>query len=168
MSEPQTPVIPTVLPEKKKKGMGILAKLVLIFGSIAAIVFLQYTYIFFLVGMLPTIVAYIVDQHSHRPIFKIVCAMNLSGVFPYIFNIAARGNSFDSVTTSIGDPIVWLVMYSAASMGWVLVWASPHIALLFLKGIYAGQSMRLESTQQKLLDEWGQDIRLRDDGSESS
>ena len=144
--------------EEKKSGGRFSLPLIIIF-SIVAIVFIQVTYIFLLVGMLPSIVAYIVDRRQGKLAFQAVATFNLAGMLPYLGElIFAHGNSPSAVQQLMGTGVVWLKIYSAAAMGWIMIFILPYLTNYLLRGIYSGRVMRLEMIQKKLIKKWGAEV----------
>ncbi len=148
-----TPPPTSDIPIKSKKRFRILIG-VCVLGTIL----LKLSFIFFFIGMIPAVVAYIVDHDKHKYIFSTVAALNLTGVFPYMMDIYIMGGTFDAIKSKLSDAIVWFIMYGAAGMGWVLVWISPILASAVLEGIYRGRILHLESVQKKLVEEWGKEV----------
>ena len=143
----------------KKKSGGRMAMPLIIVFSLVAIVFIQVTYIFLPVGMLPSIVAYIVDRRPGKLAFQAVATFNLSGMLPYLGElIFIHHNSPSAVQQMMGTGIVWLKIYSVAAMGWIMIFILPYLTNALLRGIYSGRVMRLEMVQKKLIKKWGQEV----------
>ena len=145
--------------KQKKSGSKLFTPLLIIF-SLAAIVFIQMTYIFLIIGMLPSIVAYIVDKRPGKMAFQAVACFNLAGMLHYLAELVfIQGNDPGAVQQMMQDGTVWLTIFTSAAMGWVMIFALPYLMNTILAGINSGQVMRLESMQKKLEDKWGDDIR---------
>jgi len=146
------------VPVKSKKRLGIIIGLCLVGG----IVF-KMSFIFFCVGMLPAMVAYLVDNDKDKYIFSTVAALNFAGVFPYVMDIYMQDSSFFAVKEKASDIMVWFVMYGAAGMGWLVVYCSPVITATVLEGIYSGRILHLEILQKHAVEEWGDEIKGREE-----
>jgi hypothetical protein len=148
---------------KKEKGKGKKSstKLVvgMIIGSIAMIVLLKMTYLLFIVGMLPTFVAFYIDRTPSHYIFHTVMPCNLSGVLPFVVELAALGNHTSAMQQMIGDLSVLLIMYVSAGFGWILVYTSPHVASMVINGLNIRQVNRVKHTQISLEREWGTELK---------
>ena len=147
------------IPVKSKKRFTILIAL-----SLVGAVLLKWSFIFFAIGMLPTVVAYLVDHDKNKYVFYTVAALNFSGVFPDMMAISLQGGDFTAVAERLSDITVWFTMYSAAALGWGIVWLSPVIAAMVLEGVYRGRIVHMESMQKKLEEEWGTEINRRAGG----
>jgi hypothetical protein len=146
----------TDIARKAKMRTRILLALCLM-GGIA----LKLTFVFFCIGMLPAMVAYIIDDDKHKYIFSTVAAVNFAGVFPETIELFMQGGTFNAFSALLSDAVVWFTMYSAAAIGWALVWLSPTLAAMLLEGVYRGRLMHMESLQKKLEEEWGPEINRR-------
>ena len=145
--------------DKEKKKGGFLKTLLLIVISIVLIVLIKSTFVFVICGLIPSFVAYYVDATQNRRTFHTVFACNLSGVLPFVSDLVLSGNQTDNMQIMLSDVYVWFIMYASAAFGWGLVWAGPHAAELFLKAFNTGQITRMQGMQQRLMEEWGEDIR---------
>lgn len=140
-----------------KSGRAFLLRLIGI--SIICIVLLKHTFILFIAGMLPAIIAAIVDSSKSKHIFKAVSAFNLSGVAPYVAEAVGKNNSIDSVQQLMSQPQVWLFMYGAASIGWGMIKFSPIVIKMLMAHFSGNKASKIEAEQKKLIDEWGTEIK---------
>lgn len=143
--------------KEKKKGSKMLT-LMLIVCSLAMIVFWQMTYVMFVVGMLPSCVAFYVDRTQSHTLFHTVMPCNLAGVLPFIAELIATGNKTSSMQMMLGDVSVVLMMYSSAALGWLLVYGSPMFAGFVINALNERQIARVKHTQNKLVKEWGNEV----------
>jgi hypothetical protein len=133
---------------KGKKGGGIGSKLILVFLLFAAIVLLRQSSVLLLVGILPTVVAYLVDETRNRAWYKTVACFNLAGVLPYVFELYfMHGNQMSAVQKQLGNFNMWFVMYASAGAGWLTLWICPQIMQYVLRIFYVN---RIEMHQQKI------------------
>lgn len=146
-------------PKKKKKSGKFNPLIIVVFLALTA--FLQHAFLFLFVALLPAIVAYIVDTKPKQPIFITVAALNFAGIVPYVFHIAMSANMLQSSVEVMSDPYSWLYIYSAASVGWLLILFCPAFCRGALKAMRRGQVMHLESQQKKLAEEWGAEVQRR-------
>jgi len=137
-----------------------LLKMSLCISSLIGIVLLKFGFIFILIAILPSLVAYFIDRDAQKSAFRIVLLCNLAALMPYVLpmlNAAANMQPYD-VMTLMSDPIVWLVVYSGAAAGWSLIFLCSYIAR-FLVILYCEyQINRLERFQNKLVIEWGERV----------
>lgn len=146
----------------KRQKMRFKHKLILIVFSLLMMAFLRTGFVFFVIGMLPCIVAYYMDVSKHRYIFKSIFSSNLSGMMPFITRIIHEGPSSSLLQEIMGDATNWIIIYGAALMGWLLVKVCPIITQSMVKGIHQTQIMRYEWVQKKLENEWGDEVKQFD------
>jgi len=144
------------IPIKSKKRFRIL----IVICAISAVV-LKLSFIFFFIGMFPAMVAYVIDHDKNKYIFSTVAALNFAGVFPHMMDIYIQGGTFNAIKEKLIDAMVWFEMYSAAAMGWAIVWVSPIIAAMALEGVYKGRILHMENIQKKVEEDWGPEVTRR-------
>jgi hypothetical protein len=109
-------------------------------------------------GLLPTFVAALVDRHRARYLARAVAATNLAGVVLPALELLRVGISLAGVAHVLGDPVMWLVMYGAAGVGWVLKLGMPPLCRVVID-IRADQlQQRLEQRAAELVKEWGEEV----------
>ncbi|BAI73791.1 hypothetical protein AZL_a02600 (plasmid) [Azospirillum sp. B510] len=140
--------------KKKKKG-GALTLILLVIP--AGLIVLPTT-ILFGIGMIPTIVAYVVDRDPDKSAPITVGGLNFCGCMPFAIDLWKHQHTLGAVAKILADPLAWLVMYSAAAVGWGLYYGIPPLV--------AGMEItraekRVEVLKQKkvaLVQEWGPDV----------
>lgn len=137
-------------------------KALLIIFSLVMMALLRTGFVFFVIGMLPCIVAHLMDVSKQRYTFKSIFAANLSGMMPYITRMMERGPSSTTLEAIMGNSFTWIVIYGSALMGWLLVRFCPMLAQVMVKGMHQTQIMRYEWVQKKLENEWGDEVRQFD------
>lgn len=149
--------------EKEKSGrrlkMRFKYKLLLIITCLVMMGLLRTGFMFFVIGMLPCIVAYYLDVTKQRYTFKSIFAANLSGMMPYLTKLIAHGPSSSQLQEMMGSGFTWFVIYGSAMIGWLLIKICPMLAQTMVKGIHQTQIMRYEWMQKKLEGEWGQEVK---------
>jgi len=110
-----------------------------------------------IVGMLPAIVAFVVDQTRHKYAPLCVTGMNFSGVFPSLLMLWLGENSFSSAIDLIVDPMMLLMMYGAAAFGWLLFIAIPPVVAAFISVMLEHRIAYLRSVQKRIVEEWGEE-----------
>lgn len=143
---------------KKKKGGNKKAVILLTLFSLSAIVFLKMTFILFIVGLLPTFVAYYVDNSQSRSLFHSVLACNLAGVIPFVGELWANGNPISMVGMMLSDVQRLFIMYLSAALGWGLMYVCPIAARAMIASINQHNIQKLKYRQRRLVEEWGQDV----------
>lgn len=140
--------------KKKKKG-GALTLILLIVP--AALIVLPTT-ILFGIGMIPTIVAYVVDRDPDKSAPITVGGPNFCGCMPFAIDLWKHQHTIGAAAKIFADPLAWLVMYSAAAVGWGIYYGIPPM----VAGMEVSRAeKRVEVLKQKkvaLVQEWGPDV----------
>lgn len=151
-----------VLPIRKptvssSSGTGYVIAIVAMAMLVSA--YSMYSVIIVLFGLLPGMVAMIIDQDPRRFISKIVLTFNGLGLAPFLIKII-RSKSGNSVAIEIIiDPRTWMMIFAAAAVGWVLYWVFPQVALMLHNMKINLRIKHLEMEMSKLCGEWGDDIK---------
>lgn len=147
---------------KPKGDKRKIALLLLLIISLALSVVIRHTFLFMLVALLPTIVAYIVDRSEAKSTFQSVMACNLAGMLPYFAKMIHSGNSPSLVQMQMSNVLMWLVIYGAAAIGWCMLWLWPYLAFFIIKTMAAKETFQLDLQQRKLTEEWGPEIKRKE------
>jgi hypothetical protein len=111
-----------------------------------------------LVGMIPSIVAYIIDHTPRRTLTLTVGPLNLAGTAPYCLQLWFGVDTVSALAQDLSNVWVWLVMYSAAAVGWLLHLGMPLIVRFLLESGIDRRKARLVQIQTNLRTEWGDDV----------
>ena len=117
--------------------------------------------ILLLVGLLPTMVAFIIDKSSGKYATLCVGAMNIAGTSPSIFMLWAGQNSFAQAIQIITNVFDLVIMYGAAGFGWILYIIIPSAVRTLLNIIAQRRISRLRNLQRDLISEWGKKVADR-------
>ncbi len=122
------------------------------------VVFSFATVLLLIFGMLPTIVAFIIDRTPSKYSAYCVGGMNVSGVFPYVLELWNTGNNFAVAKHILTDVFALAVMYGASGFGWMVYLAVPPVVGAFLTVMAQRRVALLRTTQRNLIEEWGEDV----------
>ena len=138
-----------------------LVPVLLILVSIMLIIMLQFGFIFLLLALLPSIAFYFVDGEPSRSTFRTIFAANLAATLPPLTPMFKSGLKFKhyEIGSVVGDPKVWLMIYGAAAIGWIIIYICRHVARAILAFQYEYRAASLERLQGRLVDEWGPQVR---------
>lgn len=141
-------------------GQKIIIPLMIIV-CILLIAMLQFGFIFLIIALLPSIAAYCIDEEYDRSTFRTIFACNLAATIPIITPMFVSGLKFKyfEVAGTVGDPKVWLFVYSGAAIGWGMIYFGRGIGRIILTLKYKFKISFIERSQEKLLAEWGEQIR---------
>jgi hypothetical protein len=112
-------------------------------------------------GMLPSAVAAFVDRHSPRYLTGTVAILNLAGTVVPILALLKVGVSIAGALQVLGDGRNWIIMYGAASVGWLLFLVTPSIGRIIVDYRAERDERRLAQRAEQLVAEWGNEISDR-------
>lgn len=140
---------------KKNKGSFGL-QLMLVVGLLGSILFIPTT-ILLVIGMLPTLVAMLVDRGGGTRAIT-VGSLNLCGCIPFLLDLWTTSHDVSFAVGLVTDPRTIIVMYSAAGIGYMVDWAlSGMIATIMIQRA----TMRLSAIrvrQDEMIDRWGREV----------
>ena len=141
---------------RARNAAGVL--LWMMTGALAAAFFALPTVLLLTAGMVPTLVAWIVDRNrdGHTPMA--VGMLNLAGLFPSLLVLWTDGHGLGTTGRIFSDPYTWLFAFGAAAVGWALVLGLPKVietAMTFRNDV---EIKRLENRQAALIAEWGPEV----------
>ena len=129
----------------------------------AMIVLLQFGFIFLLLALLPSVVAYYYDinRDPYKSTFKTVFCCNLAATLPSLVPMLEAGIKLRRYDTStiLNDWNNWLIVYSGAAAGWCLIVLCRYVARFSVTLFNEYNIAMLENQQQRLIEEWGQQIK---------
>lgn len=111
-----------------------------------------------IVGMLPTLVAAMIDKTPKKYAAWCVGGMNLAGVFPSLQELWSGATSIKQAMSMLGNPMELLVMYAAAAFGWMIFIAVPPVIRSLMSVMAQHRIAQLRSDQRTLIGEWGAGI----------
>ena len=147
--------IPNQMPQvPRKQSSGGVFMLVSLFLIAPLTAFVPSLIVLF-IGLIPTYVAFVVDNDSDRLAPMTVGAMNFAGAMPFVMMLWHKGEHFQGVLLFLGTPLVWLVMYSAAAMGWLIFFIVPPTVSMFHTFKAENQIKEYKAQQKRMAEIWG-------------
>lgn len=147
---------------KSGKGGGKLLTFLLLANGLVLTFVIQYSFIFLLVALLPSVVAHIVDRTPGKHQFHTVLACNIAGLAPYMSQLLMHKNSLSAVQMMLSNPLVWFMIYSAAAIGWLMVWLLPYGVSMCIHMMNVKEILVRENLQKKLVNEWGPELKRKE------
>jgi len=142
---------------RRKSGGGLYLVVGAFFAAVVALVATPFC-LLFAAGMLPSGVAAMVDRQRQRYLTAAVSLLNLAGMGVPVLALLKAGPSLTSAFQVLGDGRNWLIMYSAAGVGWVLHAAMPIVGRVIVDYRAEREERRLTRHAQELVEEWGADV----------
>jgi hypothetical protein len=144
----------------KSGGSSLQPLLWVMFLSIVMFAFPESIILLF-IGLLPTLVAFIIDKSARKYSTFCVGAMNITGVFPSMLELWGGQNNIAHAIQIVTNIFDLAIMYAASSFGWLLYIAIPPVVNALLAVVAQHRITLLRTRQRELIGEWGQDITSR-------
>lgn len=144
------------LDERRRRGRSNLTWFLLTATFLLVLAGPTMIVIFF--GMLPTLVAYIIDRTPQKSATFSVGSINFIGVFPYVLDLWGSMNTIDEALNMVTDLFSMLIMYSAAAFGWLLFMSMPAVVSSFVIVLQQRKVAQLRAEQKELIEEWGPEV----------
>ena len=141
-------------PKKKPKGWGL--QIILIFAFLAAILFLPTT-ILLVIGLLPTVVAALVDRRGGARAIT-VGSLNLCGCVPFLLDLWMTEHTTTMALSIIKNPSSIIVMYAAAGIGYMIDWALSGIVASIIVQRSTARMEGIRKRQEELVTRWGREV----------
>ncbi|MBO6519976.1 MAG: acyl-CoA synthetase [Rhodospirillales bacterium] len=109
-------------------------------------------------GMMPGLVAMIIDRTEERSATFCVGGLNFCGVFPYLMELWFGDHDLGQAMALLTDVFVLAVMYGGACMGWMLYLSLPPVIASFIQVMSERRLQQLRKTQRDILQEWGDEV----------
>ncbi len=165
---PDAVAAPTALeeaPRRKPAPSGNIWGLLLIIFIVVVTGALAFpTFIILACGMLPALAAALIDHRPGRHASYCVIAANLAGIAPVLAALWSGGNSVALAMMLLSDVYVWLGMYSAAALGWAMIWLFTIITEIVLALRASLRVRKLYATREQMVAEWGAGVSGEDGG----
>jgi hypothetical protein len=143
--------------KKKKVSFGWKGQILLIAFLMTSVMFASLAVIM-VVGMIPTIVAAIVDRSEGRTRSLTIGAMNFAGCVPFMLEIFKKGNSLETSIAYMLEPRTIVVIYFAAAMGYLIDWAMTGIVSSVIVQKTKGRLREIKKDQKELTERWGMEV----------
>ena len=137
------------------KGRAVIVWVV---APLVGIVFFP-TVLLLTIGMVPSLVAFIIDKRPRRMTARAVAYLNFAGALPYALKLWMEQNTINGVMELVQDPFALMIMYSAAAAGWALNFIMPPIVSAYMAVQHEAKTRSISSRQEKLIKEWGTKVK---------
>ncbi|RCK46684.1 hypothetical protein [Thalassospira profundimaris] len=142
-----------------KKGRSAFSGLSVVASAVLLFIVALPTFITLVVGLLPSMVAFIFDRSPGRTMARCVFGLNFSGVAPYILELwLVPAQTVGGATQQIFQPLALSIMYGAAGLGWLLYLAMPPIVANVLNLSAQRRVGELRKKQRTLIKTWGDSL----------
>jgi len=137
------------------RGRAIIAWVV---APLVGIAFFP-TILLLVIGMAPSIVAFIIDKRPRKVTARAIAYLNFAGALPYALKLWTGQNTISGVMELVLEPAALMIMYSAAAVGWTLNFIMAPIMSAYLAVQHEAKARSIGSRQEELIKEWGSDVK---------
>ncbi len=135
-----------------------LAQFIFFGAFIGGMVFALPTMLVLTLGLLPTLVAFIVDAHPRKYAARSVGFLNLAGTLPFLVTLWSKNHNLIEAMRILTDVYAWLVIYAAAAVGWIIYLGMPSVAGFLMELTAARRIRKLDAERRRLIKEWGDGV----------
>ena len=143
--------------KKRKNALSWQGQLILVILVLCSVLFAA-TSIILIAGMLPSIVAGYLDQTKEKMRGITIGAMNLAGCTPFVMHLWMTETTVDNALNILTDPLVWMIMYGAAAIGYCIEWAVVGTVSVFMGERAQVRIKSIEKQQEQLRERWGEEV----------
>ncbi len=141
--------------QKVTRGRAVIAWVV---APLVGIAFFP-TILLLVIGMAPSIVAFIIDKRPRKVTARSIGYLNFAGVLPYALKLWTGQNTISGVMELVLEPAALMIMYSAAAAGWTLNFIMAPIMSAYLAVKHESKARSIGSRQEELIKEWGSEVK---------
>ena len=109
-------------------------------------------------GLMPSIVAMVIDRTEGRYATFCVLGMNLSGLLPFLTDVWFQVHTTDMAIRIMTNVFNLLIIYGSAGFGWMLYMALPPVITTFLSAMSQRRVAVLREKQAQIIEEWGESV----------
>lgn len=152
----------TPAPAARRGGGG--TNRVLIFLTLMALVpFSLPTILVMFIGLLPAVVAAVVERGDNRYAWVCVGGVNFAGLAPWLFKLWFGHHTLQFAFEEVTDITMLLVAYGAAGIGSILYLALPPVVATIMSATSQHRALGLQASQRKLIELWGDGVTTPDE-----
>lgn len=142
---------------KRRKKATWKGQILGLVALLTAVVFMPTT-ILLMLGMIPTVVAAVIDRTGKGTKALTVGAMNVAGCSPFLIRLWTEGHTTELAVTIITDPRAMSIMYAAAGIGYLIDWAMSGIVGTIMLQRSSHRLETIKSKQEELIARWGLEV----------
>lgn len=146
---------------KKSRGKTNWKRQIFLATTFVTAVVFAPTTVLLTVGMLPTVVASVVDRSKEKMLGLTVGALNLAGCAPFVFQLWTGSHDITNTVDILTNPMSVIVMYFAAAAGYVIEWSLTGMVVVFMTEKARLRLGEIEKLQEEMVRKWGVEVTGR-------
>lgn len=153
--------------EDNTRGIGIVGLAVILMTAVLLLLVSTYAVSFLLIGMLPALIARILDRRTGSCASRTIGAFNFMGMAPSLFRILESPERAATAKQIVNTPTEWVFIYCTAMLGWLTIWIVPQFTSAIFNIRAQKRVEKIARVQRKLEEDWSykvaEDVRYDDD-----
>jgi hypothetical protein len=145
------------------KGGGGGNKLLIVVTAMALVPFSLPTLMVMFVGLMPTLVAAVVERGTARYAWICVGGLNFAGLAPWLFNLWFGHHTLEYAFDQITSITMLLTAFGASAVGSLLYMSTPPVVNMVTAMTSQRRAANLAVAQKKLVEQWGDAVITRDE-----
>ena len=145
-------------PEKGRKGGRNQSMIWALMVSGVLVITALPTMILVFFGLLPTLVAFIVDRSKGKAATFCVGGMNFCGLLPWLLELWTKSHTISAAMGILTNVFALLVIFGSAAIGWAFFMTIPQIVVSILTVTSQHKVANLREEQKSMIEEWGPEV----------
>lgn len=141
--------------KKRKTGFRFFLLSIIIMG--VSVVFWS-TSSLLIIGMMPTLVYWLIDKSFQKNKTLTIGAMNFAGCFPFLVDIWKSTHPSELSITYLTDPLTIIVIYSAALFGYGINYLTVMTVSSYMQEAAVKKIEWIENEKKVLEKRWGSKV----------
>lgn len=129
----------------------VLILLLILFLSLPTVILL-------VCGLIPGVVAYLIDKTPQKNATFCVASLNFAGLFPYLMDLWSGSHDVATAIAILTHPVSMITIYGSAVFGFVLYIGVPPVIAAFRSVMSEHRLTQLKDIQKQLVEEWGEEV----------
>lgn len=143
--------------KSKSSGYGWPGRIAAILALLGSLTIMPTT-ILFVVGMIPTFVAFFVDRDPRKRSGYSIGALNFAATLAFLIRLWVEGNAMNTTMQLLVNPTTLMIIYASAWVGWLIHSLIPPFISDFVKKNAEKRISRILKHQKKIIEEWGEAV----------
>jgi len=145
--------------QKKKSSVKFNPKILLFLIAMAVMMMVYMAAaLIFILGMMPTLAAYVTDKIPGKNKTLTIGALNFSVCFYYIMQIVTHPVPKDAAMDYLINPKTLIIIYCAALLGYFINYGVTILVASTLKQRSEMRLNKIEDSKRALIERWGQKV----------
>jgi hypothetical protein len=149
-------------PVARRGGSGV-NRLLIFLTLLALVPFSLPTILVMFVGLLPAIVAGVVERGDNRYAWVCIGGVNFAGLAPWLFTLWFGHHTLQFAIEQVTNVTMLLVAYGCAAVGSVFYLALPPVVATIMAATAQHRALGLQASQRKLIEQWGEGVVTPDE-----